>query len=90
MIYQSPAEFRAEYAKSGDRATAEEFAELAVLEDVSVVSENADEARVEARWHISGHDPDSGYYDVVERTVFVLAQRSDGWHLHSTENLPWE
>ncbi|WP_125806154.1 hypothetical protein [Actinoplanes sp. ATCC 53533] len=63
---------------------------MSVLEDVTVVSETVDTARVVARWYTSGHDPDSGYYDTVEPTAFVLVKRSDGWHIHSQEDLPWE
>ena len=39
---------------------------------------------------IHGHDPESGYYDVRSRTVFVLVKRGDGWRLYSQEELGYE
>lgn len=90
MPYQSPADFRDEYAKAHDRDKIDEFGATSTLEAVTVVSETPDTARVEARWYTSGHAPDAGYYDVVERTVFVLVKRPDGWHVHAKEDLPYE
>lgn len=57
---------------------------------MTVVSETPDAARVEALWFIYGHAPDSGYYDIFERTAFVLVKRYDGWRLHSEEDLGYE
>ncbi|WP_189267332.1 hypothetical protein [Streptomyces fuscichromogenes] len=45
---------------------------------MTVVSETSDAARVETLWFTYGHDPDSGYYDVFERTAFVLVKRTKG------------
>lgn len=90
MLYQSPADFCAEYAKAPSRHKNHEFGEMSTLEEVTVVSETVDTARVEARWYTFGHAPDAGYYDTVEPTVFILVKRSDGWHIHSQEDLPWE
>jgi ketosteroid isomerase-like protein len=90
MLYQSPADFCAEYAKAHNREITKEFGATSRLEAVTVVSEAPDTARVEARWYTSGHAPDAGYYDVFERTVFVLVKRSDGWHILSKEDLPYE
>jgi hypothetical protein len=90
MPYQSPADFRDEYAEAHSRDKTDGFGSTSTLEAVTVVSETPDTARVEARWYTSGHAPDAGYYDVVERTVFVLVKRSDGWHLHAKEDLPYE
>ena len=90
MPFQSPADFCAEYAKTPDRTQNDESGEMSTLDSVTVVSETPDTARVEARWYTSGHAPDAGYYEVVEPTVFVLVKRSDGWHVNSKEDLPWE
>lgn len=54
---------------------------------VTNISETPDTARVEALWFTCGHDPESGYYDVHERTAFVLVNRHDGWRLHAEEDL---
>lgn len=90
MIYRSPADFCAEYAKTPNRHNERGFGEESTLDEVIVVSETPDTARVEARWWTYGHAPDAGYYEVVEPTVFVLVKRSDGWHVHAKEDLPWE
>ncbi|MDX2648782.1 hypothetical protein PV341_35490 [Streptomyces sp. PA03-1a] len=63
---------------------------MTILEEVTVVSETPEAARIEARWFSSGHDPDSGYYDVFERTAFVLVKQDGGWRLHSEEDLGYE
>jgi len=90
MHYQSPADVCAEYAKAHHCDKTDEFGTTSTLEAVTVVSETPDTARVEVRWHTSGHAPDAGYYEVVEPTVFVLVKRPDGWHILSTEDLPYE
>jgi ketosteroid isomerase-like protein len=90
MPYQSPADFRAEYTKAHSRHKTDEFDAVSTLEEVTVVSETPDTARVEASWYTSGHAPDAGFYEVVERTIFVLVKRSDGWHIHAEEKLPYE
>ncbi|MFD0746142.1 hypothetical protein ACFQ1L_33085 [Phytohabitans flavus] len=90
MLYQSPADFCAKYAKVRNRDKAGGFGEMSTLDKVTVVSETSDTARVEALWYTSGHDPDSGYYDAFERVAFVLVKRHDGWRLHSEENLGYE
>jgi ketosteroid isomerase-like protein len=89
MPYQSPADFCSEYAEhSSDPAN--EFGAVSTLEEATVVSETPETARVEALWFTWGHDPDSGYYDVFERTAMILVKRRDGWRLHSTESLGYE
>ncbi|GAA4711209.1 hypothetical protein [Phytohabitans rumicis] len=90
MLYQSPADYCAEYAKAHNRNKTDEFGAVSTLEKVTVVSETPDTARVEALWFTCGHDPDSGYYDVFERTAFVLVKRYNGWRLHSEEDLGYE
>ncbi|GLH96493.1 hypothetical protein [Phytohabitans aurantiacus] len=90
MAYQSPAHFCAEYAKDHSPTEADESDAVFTLEKVTVVSETADTARVEALWFACGHEPDSGYYDVFERFAFILVKRDDGWRLHATENLGYE
>ncbi|MFE9605811.1 hypothetical protein [Streptomyces hokutonensis] len=90
MLYQSPADFCAEYAKANNAGKTDVFGAEFTLETVTVVSETPDRARVEALWFLCGHDPDSGYYDASERIAFVLVKRSDGWRLHSEENLGYE
>ncbi|MFJ4466173.1 hypothetical protein ACIP2X_01495 [Streptomyces sp. NPDC089424] len=90
MLYRSPADFCAEYARAHDRGKTDEFGAVSTLEQVTVVSETADTARVEALWFTSGHQPEAGYYDVLERTAFVLVKRQDGWRLHSEEVLGYE
>ena len=90
MLYQSPADFCAKYAKAHNRVETGGFGEVSTLDKVTVVSETPDTARVEALWYAYGHDPDSGYYDVFERTAFVLVKRHDGWRLYSEENLGYE
>lgn len=90
MLYQSPADFCAEYAKAHNRDKTDGFGAVSTLEKVTVVSETSDTARVEALWFTYGHDPDSGYYDVFERTAFVLVKRHDEWRLHSEEDLGYE
>lgn len=90
MLYRSPADFCVEYAKANDGGKTDVFGAESTLEQVTVVSETPDRARVEALRFLCGHDPDSGYYDASERTAFVLVKRSDGWRLHSEENLGYE
>ncbi|MGW3943788.1 hypothetical protein [Streptomyces phaeochromogenes] len=74
MLYQSPADFCAEYANAHNHDKTDGFGAVSTLEEVTVVSETSDTARVEALWFAYGHDPDSGYYDVFERTAFVGAE----------------
>jgi ketosteroid isomerase-like protein len=90
MLYQSPADFAAEYAKAHEGEKTDAFGGASTLEEVTVVSQTPDTARVEARWFTYGHAPDAGYYDVFERIAFVLAKRTDGWHLRSEEHLGYE
>ncbi|MBF9134407.1 hypothetical protein I0C86_36585 [Plantactinospora sp. S1510] len=90
MLYQSPADFCASYVRAHSNAKAGKLGEESTLDTVTVVSETPDTARVEALWYTYGHDSDSGYYDVFERTAFVLVKRHDGWCLHSEENLGYE
>ncbi|MET9564039.1 hypothetical protein [Streptomyces tauricus] len=90
MLYQSPADFCAEYTKAHNRKKTDEFGAESTLERVTVVSQNPDTARVEALWFTCGHDPDSGYYDVFQRTAFVLVKQHDEWRLHSEEDLGYE
>lgn len=90
MVYRSPADFCAQYAETHNRPTTDEFGALTSLEEVTVVGETPTTARVEARWFTAGHAFDAGYYDVFERTAFILLKRHDGWHLHSEEDLGYE
>ncbi|MET9880539.1 hypothetical protein ABZZ36_38930 [Actinacidiphila glaucinigra] len=60
------------------------------LDEVAVVSETQETARIEALWFSYGHEPESGYYDVFERTAFVLVRLHGGWRLHSEEFLGYE
>ena len=90
MLYQSPADFCAEYAEAHNRDQTDGSGEVSTLDEVTVVSETPDTARVEALWYTYGHAPDAGYYEVFERTRFVLVKRHDGWRLHSEENLGYE
>ncbi|MGA5125606.1 hypothetical protein ACPCAG_20220 [Streptomyces pseudogriseolus] len=90
MLHQSPADFCAAYAAAHDRVNTDESGAVSTLEEVTVVSETPDTARVEALWFVHGHDPESGYYDVRSRTVFVLVKRGDGWRLYSQEELGYE
>ncbi|MGX9887008.1 hypothetical protein [Streptomyces sp. NPDC002276] len=90
MLYRSPADFCAEYAKANNAGKTDAFGAESTLEEVTVVSETPDTARVEALWFTCGHDPDSGYYDAFERTAFALVKRPDGWRLHAEENLGYE
>ncbi|AWW35433.1 hypothetical protein [Streptomyces cadmiisoli] len=90
MLYESPADFCAEYARAHDRDKADGFGAVSRLEEVTVVREASDTARVEALWFTCGHDPYSGYYDVFKRTAFVLVKQYDGWRLHSEEDLGYE
>lgn len=90
MAYQSPADFCAEYAKAHSLNEADEADAVFTLQEVTVVSETPDTARVEALWFACGHEPDSGYYDVFERFAFDLVKRHDGWLLQATENLGYE
>jgi ketosteroid isomerase-like protein len=90
MVYQSPADFCAKYAKAHNRDQTDGSGDASALDSVTVVSETPDTARIEALWYTCGHEPDSGYWDVFERTAFVLVKRHDGWRLHSEENLGYE
>lgn len=90
MLYESPADFCAKYAKAHSHDKTDGFGAISTLDKVTVVSETPDTARVEVLWHTCGHDPDSGHYDVFEHTAFVLVKRDDGWRLHSEENLGYE
>ncbi|RKN35592.1 hypothetical protein [Micromonospora musae] len=90
MLYQSPADFCAKYAEAHNRDQTDESGATTVLDRVTIVSETAETARIEAVWYTFGHEPESGYYDVFERTAFVLVKRHDGWRLHSEENLGYE
>jgi hypothetical protein len=90
MGYQSVADFCAEYASSHIHDEPGVFGQETTLDKMTVVSETPDTARVEARWYTCGHDPDSGYYDVFERTAVVLVKRHDGWHPQSEENFGFE
>jgi ketosteroid isomerase-like protein len=89
MLYQSPADFCAKYIEehSDDKTNGPD---KSTLDKVTVVSETPDTARIDALWFTYGHDPDSGYWDVSERTAFVLVRRDDGWRLHSAEDLGYE
>ncbi|WUD70340.1 hypothetical protein OG937_45615 [Streptomyces sp. NBC_00510] len=60
------------------------------LDEVTVVSETPETTRIEAVWFSYGHDPDSGYYDVFERTAVVLVKQDAGWRLHSEEFLGYQ
>lgn len=90
MRYQSPADFCAEYAEANSTDTTDDAGATSTLEAVTVVSQTPDTARVEARWYTCGHAPDAGFYDVIERTVYVLVKQSDGWRVHAKEELPFE
>lgn len=90
MLYRSPADFCAEYAEAHGGTKTDAFGAVSGLEKVTVVSETADTARIEALWFTYGHEPESGYYDVSERTAFVLVKGDDGWRLHSEEDLGYE
>ena len=90
MLYQSPADFCAEYTKAHQGETTDVFGGVSSLHEVTVVSQTPDTARVDAVWFTYGHAPDAGYYDVFERTAFVLVKRNDGWHVRSRENLGYE
>jgi ketosteroid isomerase-like protein len=93
VLYQSPADFCAEYASAHSHDEIDEagvFGQKSTLDAMTVVGETPDSARVEALWYTCGHDPDSGYYEVFERIAFVLVKRHDGWYLQSEENLGYE
>ncbi|MFI8186163.1 hypothetical protein ACIF70_37495 [Actinacidiphila glaucinigra] len=90
MLYQSPADFCAEYARAHNRGKTDGSGAVTGLEEVTVVSETLQTARIEALWFSSGHDPYSGYYDVFERTAFVLVKQHGGWRLHSEKSLGYE
>jgi ketosteroid isomerase-like protein len=90
MLYESPADFCAKYAKAHSHDKDDGFGQTSTLGEVTVVSETSDTARVEVLWHTFGHAPDAGYYEVFERTAFVLVKRHDGWRLHSEDNLGYE
>ncbi|MBE1488585.1 hypothetical protein [Plantactinospora soyae] len=90
MPYESPADFCAKFAIERGGRDAGFFDARSVLDRVTVVGETTDTARVEATWYTSGHDPESGYWDVFERAAFVLVKRVDGWHLNSEEDLGYE
>jgi hypothetical protein len=93
MLYQSPADFCAEYAEAHNRGRTVQtpgYIEEYILDELTVVGETSDTTRVEALWRIVGHEMDSGYYDGLQRTAFVLVKRHDGWHLQSEEFLGYE
>ena len=90
MLYQSPADFCAEYTKAHEGDKTDGFGNTSALDKVTVVSQTPDTARVEALWFTYGHAPDAGYFDVFERIAFVLVKRDNGWHLHSEESLGYE
>ena len=90
MLYQSPADFCAEYAKAHKGENTDVSGGVSALDELTVVSQTPDTARVEALWFTYGHAPDAGYYDVFERIAFVLVKRNDGWRLHSEEHLGYE
>jgi hypothetical protein len=89
MLYQSPADFCTELFEEALHREEADGTEWS-LHEVTVVSEAPDTARVEAVWFGCGHVPDAGYYDVFERTAFVLVKRGERWHLHSQEFLGYE
>lgn len=90
MLYRSPADFCAEYARAHDRDRSDGFGGVSRLTEVTVVSETPQTARIEALWFTDGHAPDAGYYEVSERTAFVLVKQDGGWRLHSEEDLGYE
>jgi hypothetical protein len=90
MLYQSPADFCAKYAEFHKGENTDVFGGVSALHEVTVVSQTPDTARVEALWFTYGHAPDAGYYDVFERTAFVLVKRTCGWRLDSEEHLGYE
>jgi hypothetical protein len=90
MRYESPADFCARYAEAHSRDETNRLGTTSTLDKVTVVSVTSDTARVEALWYLCGHAPEAGFYDVFERTAFVLVKRHDGRHLHSEENLGYE
>jgi ketosteroid isomerase-like protein len=90
MLYRSPADFCAEYAKAHSRPETDATGDTVELDEVAVVSETPDTARVVASLFHHGHAPDAGYYDVFERIAFVLVKRDDGWHLDSEEHLGYD
>ena len=90
MLYQSPADFCAEYAKAHKGENTDVFGGVSTLDEVTVVSQTPDTARVEACWYTHGHAPDAGFYDVFERIAFVLVKRHDRWHVDSEEHLGYE
>ncbi|MDX2704125.1 hypothetical protein PV350_14825 [Streptomyces sp. PA03-6a] len=90
MLYQSPADFCAEYARAHNHDITDGFGAVTTLQEVTVVSETPQTARIEALWFSYGHEPESGYYDVFERTAFVLVKQHGGWRLHSKEFLGYE
>ena len=90
MPYQSPADFCAEYAEEHNSEQIDDSGGTTMFEAVTVVSETPDTARVEACWYTFGHAPDAGFYEATERTIYLLAKRTDGWHIVATEQLPYE
>jgi len=90
MRYRSPADFCAEYAKAHKSPKADYYGDMSILEKVTVVSEAPDTARVEAHWYTYGNGPDEGFYDVFERTAFILLKKAGGWRVHSEEKLPYD
>jgi hypothetical protein len=89
LPYESPADFCTKFAdERGGRDAG--FGATSRLDEVTVVGETTDAARVEAVWYTCGHDPESGYWDLFERTAFFLVKRGDGWHLNSEEDLGYE
>lgn len=90
MPYQSPDDFCAEYAKAHEGTEIDSNGNVTSLDEVTVVGQTSDTARVVARFFTYGHASDAGYFDVFEPTAYVLVKRDDGWHVHSEENLGYE
>jgi hypothetical protein len=90
MLYQSPADFCVKYAEFHKGKNTDVSGGGSRLDEVTVVSQTPDTARIEACWYSYGHAPDAGFDDVFERTAFVLVKRTYGWRLDSEEHLGYE
>ena len=90
MPYQSPDDYCAEYAKANEGWSTHSYGNTCKLDEVTVVSQTPDTARVDVLWFACGHAADAGCFDVFERTAVFLVKRDDGWHIHSEENLGYE
>jgi hypothetical protein len=77
MRCESPADFCAKYTEAHRHEETDELGTSSTLHEVTVVKVTSDTARVEALWYRCGHAPDAGFYDVLERTAFVLVKRHD-------------